>query len=87
MSMLSALIASYAHRIATGTVDGLVATGKLAARLTPDALALTGAGLVSYGASLVYFPAGFIVAGLLALAAGVLGAINAKRSNTEKVDG
>jgi len=36
----------------------------------PDALLLGGASAVSYGASLVYFPAGFVVGGAFALVAG-----------------
>lgn len=42
------------------------------ARQVPDAFMLAGAGGVSYGAWLVYEPAGFMVAGALAIAAGVL---------------
>ena len=38
----------------------------------PDMLLLVGGGLLSYGAGLAYRPAGFITAGLLLLAAGVL---------------
>jgi hypothetical protein len=38
----------------------------------PDALMLAGAGAVSYGAGLVYAPAGWIVAGLFALVGGVI---------------
>jgi hypothetical protein len=38
----------------------------------PDALLLAGAGSLSYGAWLIYPPAGFLVAGALLLAAGVL---------------
>lgn len=40
--------------------------------LIPDALMLVGVGAVSYGAALVYFPAGFIVAGLFLIIGGVL---------------
>lgn len=40
--------------------------------LLPDGLLLLGVGALSYGASLIYWPAGFIVAGLLALGGGVL---------------
>ncbi|MGE3346064.1 MAG: hypothetical protein AB7I35_01375 [Ramlibacter sp.] len=43
-------------------------------RYMPDALMLLGAASVAYGAWLVYPPAGFIVAGGLSLAAGVLAA-------------
>lgn len=38
----------------------------------PDAAALLGAGLVSWGAYEIYRPAGFIVAGLFVLAAAIL---------------
>lgn len=44
---------------------------KLASWL-PDALMLSGAGAVSAGAGMVYLPAGWIVAGLFALAFGYL---------------
>jgi hypothetical protein len=46
--------------------------------ILPDALMIGGAAALSYGASLVYFPAGFIVAGLLLMTAGVLAARVAK---------
>jgi hypothetical protein len=39
-----------------------------------DALLIAGVGLVSYGAWLVYEPAGFIVGGLMGLAGGILAA-------------
>jgi hypothetical protein len=39
------------------------------------ALALVGLGLLSYGAGLAYRPAGFIVPGLVFLAAAIVGAI------------
>lgn len=42
-----------------------------------DLMTLSGAGLISYGAWLVYEPAGFIVGGTLALAAGVIGSLRA----------
>jgi len=45
--------------------------GAIAAN-APDALMLAGASSLSYGAWLVYPPAGFIVGGLLLLAAGIL---------------
>lgn len=38
----------------------------------PDLLLVAGAGLLSYGAWLVYQPAGFIVGGLLVLVSGVV---------------
>jgi hypothetical protein len=37
----------------------------MAADLLPDALLLIGAGLVSYGAHMIYAPAGFIVGGIV----------------------
>jgi hypothetical protein len=37
----------------------------------PDVFLIAGAGAISYGAWLIYEPAGFVVAGLLALIAGV----------------
>lgn len=40
--------------------------------LIPDALMLGGAGAVSYGAGLVYQPAGWIAAGVFALVGGVV---------------
>ena len=43
-----------------------------AAGSLPDALMVGGAAGISYGASLVYMPAGWVVGGLFALAAGVL---------------
>lgn len=39
---------------------------------TPDLLLVVGAGSVSYGAGMVYEPAGWMVGGLFALAAGWL---------------
>jgi len=45
-----------------------------AAGLVPDGLMLAGAGAMSYGAGLVYQPAGWIVGGVLLLVAGVLSA-------------
>lgn len=44
----------------------------LAAGWLPDVLMLTGAASVSWGARLVYEPAGWVVAGVFALAGGVL---------------
>lgn len=48
--------------------------GRLAAALS-DLCALAGAGLVSYGAWLVYEPTGFIVGGAILLGVGVVGAL------------
>lgn len=42
------------------------------ARLAPDALALAGAAAISYGAALVYEPAGYITGGMLALGLALL---------------
>jgi hypothetical protein len=44
----------------------------------PDALFLIGAGLVSYGAYMIYAPAGFVTCGLFSILAGVLAAKGAK---------
>jgi hypothetical protein len=38
----------------------------------PDLLLITGAGLLSYGAWLVFQPAGFIVGGVLVIVQGVM---------------
>ncbi len=38
----------------------------------PDALMVGGAASMSYGAALVYMPAGWVVAGLFGLAGGIL---------------
>lgn len=47
---------------------------KVAAGWVPDALMASGGAAVAYGASLVYQPAGFVVGGVLLLAAGWLAA-------------
>ena len=39
--------------------------------LLPDLLLIAGAGCASYGAWLAYAPAGFVLAGVLAVAAGL----------------
>lgn len=44
--------------------------GRTLAGWVPDALMVSGAGAVSAGAGLIYQPAGWIVGGLFALAAG-----------------
>ncbi|WP_298929219.1 hypothetical protein [uncultured Ramlibacter sp.] len=49
-----------------------------AATWGPDALMVGGAAGVSYGAGLVYVPAGWIVAGLFSLVAGWMAARSAK---------
>lgn len=48
----------------------LLAALALAGTALPDALMVGGAGVVSYGAGLVYAPAGYIAAGVFALVAG-----------------
>lgn len=58
--------------------DKLQTAASAAAGFLPDALMLGGAGGVSYGAALVYLPAGYVVGGLFALAAGVMLARGAK---------
>lgn len=45
----------------------------VAAEWWPDAVMVAGAGAISYGASLIYLPSGWIVGGLFGIAAGVLG--------------
>jgi hypothetical protein len=80
MSIDTTRIKAAAKRAATGAATALTATAAFLARLTPDALALAGGVLVSYGASLVYAPLGFIVGGVMLGTVGVIGAINAKRA-------
>lgn len=58
--------------------DKLQTAASAAAGFLPDALMLAGAGGISYGAWLVYVPAGYVVGGLFALAAGVVLARGAK---------
>ncbi len=55
-------------------LDKLKSAVKRAGGWTPDALMLSGAGAISYGAGLMYLPAGFVVGGLLAIGAGYLSA-------------
>lgn len=43
-----------------------------AARHVPDVLGAAGAAAISYGAALIYAPAGWIVGGVIALAVAVL---------------
>lgn len=62
------------QQIAARAARGLRGLGKTAADWSPDALMAAGAGGISYGAWLVYEPAGFIVGGVLLLIAGVLAA-------------
>lgn len=84
MSINTSRITAVAARVAAGAAKALTGTAAFLARLTPDALALAGGGLVSYGASLVYLPLGFIVGGTLLGIVGVLGAINAKRAKADE---
>lgn len=56
----------------------LKALAARAAGLVPDALLVGGAGAVSFGAGMVYLPAGWIVGGLFALAGGWMTAKGAK---------
>ena len=62
------------QKIRAAVARGLAGLFKVAASWSPDALMAAGAGGISYGAWLVYQPAGFIVAGVLVLTAGVLAA-------------
>ena len=48
-------------------------------KLVPDALILCGAGALSYGAGLLHPAAGFITAGVLLLAGGIVAATNSAR--------
>jgi hypothetical protein len=60
----------------------LGALASLAANLSaaiPDALIVAGAGVLSYGAWLVYPPAGYLVAGGLMLVFGVMAALKARQ--------
>lgn len=54
------------------TQEKLKAARAAAVGLLPDALLIAGAAAVAGGAGMVYEPAGYIVGGLFALAAGVL---------------
>lgn len=58
--------------------EQLRAGAAAAAGWVPDALMVAGSGSVAYGASLVYVPAGYIVAGLFLLAGGWLAARGGK---------
>jgi hypothetical protein len=53
-------------------------------KLVPDALIVSGAGALSYGAGLLHPAAGFIAAGILLLTGGVC---TARRAPTEKDEG
>ena len=55
--------------------DTLKRASAVATALLPDALIAGGAAAVSYGAHLIYAPAGYIVGGLLSLVVGRLIAI------------
>jgi len=52
--------------------EKLKAARAVAADQLPDALMVGGVGAISAGAGMIYAPAGWIVGGLFALAAGVL---------------
>ena len=54
--------------------NAMTKAAAIAADLLPDALHLIGAGLVSYGAYMIYAPAGFIVGGSFFILAGRLAA-------------
>jgi hypothetical protein len=60
--------------IAARAAKGLQRIAAFGVAWRPDALMAAGAGALSYGASLIYPPAGWLVAGALALTAGVLAA-------------
>lgn len=77
-------ITAVAARVAAGAAKALTGTAAFLAKLTPDALALAGGGLVSYGASLIYAPLGFVVGGALLAAVGIVAAINAKRAKADE---
>ena len=51
---------------------------RLALDIARDLLALGGAASISYGAWLMYEPAGFVVAGLIALAASLVGVLRGR---------
>lgn len=55
--------------------DTLKRLSAVASAWLPDALIAGGAAAVSYGAGMIYTPAGYIVGGLLCLAAGRLMAL------------
>lgn len=52
----------------------------VAADLLPDAALVAGAGLVSYGAAMIYEPAGYIIGGAFLLFAGWAAARNAAKA-------
>lgn len=58
--------------------DKLQAARAVAASWLPDALMVAGAAGISYGAGLMYLPAGWIVAGGFTLASGWLSARGGK---------
>ena len=58
--------------------DKLQAARAVAASWLPDVFMASGGAGVAYGASMVYLPAGWMVGGALAIAAGVLLARGAK---------
>jgi len=54
--------------------EKLLAIRSLVAAWLPDGLMVGGAAAVSYGTWLVHSPAGYIVAGVLAIVAGIMAA-------------
>ena len=52
--------------------EKLKAAGALMANWAPDVLMIGGAAAIAYGAGLIYTPASYIVAGLIAMAGGFL---------------
>ena len=60
------------------TAEKFKAARAAAGDLLPDVLMIGGAAAVSVGAGMVYSPAGWIVGGLFALAAGWIGARGGK---------
>jgi len=50
--------------------------GKLVAKIAPDTLVVAGTGAMAYGAHEIFRPSGYILAGLVAFAVGVLAARN-----------
>ena len=69
--------AAAARRAARGAAKLVGRGARLALQLAPDSLALAGAGTVSFGVSLIHFPAGVIVGGVFMLMLGILGAMRA----------
>jgi hypothetical protein len=51
-------------------LDLIKTAGRVCSSSIPDALMIGGVGSICYGAALVYYPAGYIVGGILAGAVG-----------------